>query len=108
MSRLPWTRAEIELTLIPKIERKLAEMVAAETHTVKPLPPMTTAECLEYFSRLMDAACERPLTEQEAFVHGQLLSIYKQACWAEALGKKGRFFVIHESQIQKLMDEKRG
>jgi len=104
VTRVPWTRQEIE-SLIPKIDRQLAEMEAGETEPVNPLPPMTPAECLELFSRLMDAAAKGPLSGRECFLHGQLLCIYRQACLAEAFGKKGRFYVVSEQQIQNLLDE---
>lgn len=103
MTRLPWTREEIE-RLIPKVVRQMDDIDAAEPQRVEALPPMTIGECVEYFSRLLDAATERPLTRRECFLHGQLLCVYKHACLAEAMGKKGRFFVVHESAIQKLMD----
>lgn len=107
MSRLPWTRDELE-TLLPKLKQELADIEAAEPHEIRPLPPMTREECQDYFNRLMDTAAERPLTSAECFIHGQLLCNYQHAILAESFGKKGRFFVISEEEINQLVKEQHG
>ena len=101
--RIPWTREELD-GLLPRLEREMDDLEAGQDGQVKPLPPMLPEECLEYFSRLMDAAGQRPLSGDECFLHGQLLSVYRQACWAEARGYKGRCFVIPESALQQMID----
>lgn len=101
--RVPWTRQELD-ALLPKIEKRIAEAEAEQEEQVKPLPPLTVAECLEYFNRFMDIAAERPLTSRECFTHGQLLSQFQQATQAEMLGKKGRYYVINEANIVELLE----
>jgi len=106
MLRVLWTHEEVQ-RLIPKLKARIdkmqAKIEAEQSYPIKGLPPMTTDECIRYFNRLIQTAADRPLSEQECFLHGQLLSVYQQACFAEALGEKGRFFVIPESTILKLM-----
>lgn len=110
MNRTPWTREDLEY-LIPKVERQLAETEEEQRklqlpgqEEVKPLPPMTSEECLEYLSRLMDYAVERPLTARERFLHDSLLCQFQQASIAEALGKKGRFYLIDENNLMKIIN----
>lgn len=105
MDRIPWTHEELQ-GLIPKLDKKLSEVEAEQEEEIKPLPPMTTTECLDFFWRFMDIAAERPLTQRECFIHGQLLAIYQQAVLAESMGKKGRYYVIPEESIAKLVKEK--
>lgn len=101
--RVPWTREELR-RLIPAVERQLAEIEATQEE-VRPMPPMTREEAAALIHNLLDAALTRPLTQRECFLHGQLLAVFGQACWAEALGHKGRFYVIPESMVQQLVDE---
>lgn len=110
MNRVPWTREDLEY-LIPKIERELTETEEEQRklqlpgqEEVKPLPPMTSGECLEYFCRLMDSSVERPLTARERFLHDSLLAQFKQASVAEALGKKGRYYLIDEQDIMHILN----
>lgn len=56
-----------------------------------------------YFYRLVGHAAKRPLTQQECFVHGQLLAMFEQACWAKARGYKGRCYVIPEEKIDAIL-----
>lgn len=83
--RIPWTRQELQ-ALIPALERKLALAEAEQPEEVRPLPPMTSAECLDLLLRLVGTAATRPLTQRECFLHGQLLAQYQQATFAEAKG----------------------
>jgi len=104
MDRVPWTHEQLQ-ALIPKVEADLKRVEDEEGGDVKPVPPLTKDECLEYFWRLMDSAAQRALTKQEIFIHGQLLAQYEQSILAERLGKKGRYYVIPEDQIMGLLDE---
>ena len=99
---LPYTHEELQ-ALIPQLKKKLDAIVAEQPHEVRPLPPMSVEEAKDYFYRLMDIAAERPLTQAECFVHGQLLSCFKMAVRAEMLGKKGRYFVFGEDEIKNFM-----
>ncbi len=101
--RIPWTREELEL-LIPRIESKLSA-VEAEHPNARPLSPMTVAEAEAFFNRLLDLAWSRPLTQEERFLHGQLVAVYRSAVIAETLGHRGRFFVIPESAIDGMLKE---
>lgn len=105
--RVPWTREELD-ELLPKLEADLAELEGGQAEEVKPLGPMSVAECLDYFWRLLELAKHRPLTESECFLFGQLVNVFQQACWAEARGHKGRCFVIPEDAVQALIDSKKG
>ena len=99
----PWTFEELK-ALIPKIEAEMTRQEEEIGHEVKPLPPMTQDECMEMFVRLMDAAHARPLNKQECFLHGQLMSAYRQAVMAEMLGKdkNERYIVVSETQLSQM------
>lgn len=106
--RIPWTHNELQ-SMIPKIEARLEEAEAEakeEGTTLKPLPPLTEQECLEYFWRLMDSASQRPLTLEECGLHGQLLSQFQQSVMARCLGKKGRYYVISEDNVLEMMSNR--
>jgi len=96
----PWTHEELE-------EMK-AELSAAldkterERPEVRPLPPMTEGEALALLNALVGTAETRPLTGDEAFLHGQLLSCFRMAVRADTLGHKGRFFVISQDDVERL------
>lgn len=95
--KLPWTREELEAAL-PQVRAQL-EAMEAEDPDAKPLPPMTEEECYDYMWRLMDSARQRPLTQQECFLFGQLVSNYRMAVKATTLGYTGRYFVISEDEV---------
>lgn len=99
--RVPWTREELQAAL-PKIDRKIAE-VEEEYPNAKPLPRLTVEEATDLLIGLVDKAEDRPLTAEEFFLHGQLLSVYKQAVIAESRGYKGRYFVITEEMMLKVI-----
>lgn len=84
-------------------------MAAAEAvdQNVKPLPPMTGDECMEYLIRLIDTAAGRPLMSAECFVFGQLLAQFRQASWVEAMGIKERCYVIPEAHIDAYLQKLR-
>lgn len=46
-------------------------------------------------------ATMRMLTEAEAFIGGQLLAQFQHATRATMLGKKGRYYVISEEEIER-------
>lgn len=98
----PYTLQELK-ALLPRIKKSL-EKEEAENPDIKPLPPMTKDECLDCFSRLMDIAAQRPLTEGECFLHGQLLSVFESAIDAEGLGLEGRWFCVNESNLKKIVE----
>jgi hypothetical protein len=96
-TRTPWTPEELkaETTMI---DRRLKE-TEHEYPGARPVPPMTVDECKEHFFGLMGIAAEQPLTRDQCFLHGQLLSVLISAVRAEMLGKKGRYFVLSEEDI---------
>jgi hypothetical protein len=96
--RISWTLQELE-QLLPKLDKELSKIEAVEEEEVKPLLFMDKQECMDYFFRLMNIAAIRPLTSRECFIHGQLLCVFEMSVMAEALGKKGHYFVIHEDEI---------
>lgn len=69
----------------------------------RPLPPLTTDECLTLLSGLMDKAAERSLSQDECFFHGQLVACYRHAVYGEALGYKGRVFVATEDDFNRIL-----
>lgn len=104
MDRQPWTHEELE-KLVPRIEKELDDTEAQYEGKVKPLPKLSQQECLDYFFRLMNIAAERPLTQEECFIHGQLLNVYRQTVMAEMLGKgkESRYMVISEDDMAQLL-----
>lgn len=105
--RIPWTREQLN-EMIPKLDALLAEAEASQEEEVKPMPPMTYDECFDFLLRLMDAAGERPLTQRECFMHGQLLAVFEQQVIAKTLGfKQGRYYVIPEEKLNELLKEER-
>ena len=100
-----WTQEELD-RILPKLEKeviKIQEEELEDGNTIKPLGPMTKNEAMDYFNRITDTALTRPLTRQETFLHGQLLSVYEMAILAETLGKKGRYFVLSEDKLDQLI-----
>lgn len=86
-----------------RIEERMAECEATQQDEIKGLPKMSVEECKEYFFRLLNLASMRPLTQRECFLHGQFLSQFRMAVQAEMLGKKGRYYVIDEADVVKLL-----
>lgn len=101
MGKLPWSVEEIE-RVAPKIRADLKKY-ELENPDVKLLPPMTVEEATDFFLRYLNTATERPLTTAETLILSQLLSCYKQAVRAETMGKKGRYIVLSEDDINSMM-----
>ncbi len=104
MNKIPLTHEELQ-RLIPRLEKSIEDIVAEQPHEVRGLPPMTVEECESYFYGLTDIAAQRPLTQAECFMHGQLMCCYRMAIQAEMLGKKGRYFVFSEDEIRKKLGQ---
>ena len=74
----------------------------AEHPDVRPLPPMTLNEAKELLLAVAEAATARPLTDDEGFLHGQLVAAFGMAVRAETLGRPGRYYVISEEDIARV------
>lgn len=97
----PWTREELN-ELIVNIEKaadKIEDEEAEFGNDIKPVPPLTKQEALDYLNSIIDIGSNRILTRQECFIHGQLLAQFEQSIIAEHLGKKGRYYVIPEEKV---------
>jgi hypothetical protein len=68
----------------------------------RPLPPMEEEEALVLLTCFIDTATERLLTGDEAGMMGQLLATHKMAVEARMLGKKGRYFVVSQADVERL------
>ena len=97
----PWTQEELE-QLIPKLEAQMRS-VEEEHENIKPVPPLTEQECIDYLCRLVEIGTQRILTDSEVFLHGQLLAQFRQSVIASTLHKRGRYYVIHEDEIKAQM-----
>jgi hypothetical protein len=96
----PWTHEELE-----EMKNTLEESInrtEAENPNIRPLPPMTLDEAKELLLALADTATVRVLTEDEAFLHGQLVAAYGMAVRAATLGHSGRYYVISEQDIARV------
>jgi hypothetical protein len=106
MIQPPWTMDELR-RVIPHLETRLEEnqarCQAEEGFTPRPLPPMSTEECLDLFSRLLDRARAGPLAAADRFLFEQCLSAYQMAVRAETLGKSGRWFVFSEADFNQVV-----
>jgi hypothetical protein len=101
---LPWTHEEL-VALRARLIEEMSE-IEDDHPDIRPLPPMTKAESLGLMDALWQTSTIRPLTCDEAFMSGQLLACFEQAIRAEMLGKKGRYFVMSEDQINGMMAER--
>lgn len=101
--RNPWTHEEIQ-EFLPKLESELAQK-ESENPNIKPLPPMTLDECKTYLFRFIGLASERPLSGDEAFFLGQLISVFQSSVRAETLEYKGRFFVLTEDDVNQMIGQ---
>lgn len=99
----PYTIEDLR-RLLPYIKDRIQQMARPNA---RPLPKMTVEECMEMHVRLMDIAGERALTLDECFLHGQLMSQYRQAVTAEVLGKKGRYYVISEDDVAEMVQQQK-
>ena len=102
--RKPWTQQQLD-EMLPKLEMELDKIEAEYDSEVNPVPPCSVEEALQYIFRLMSITAERPLTDAERFLHGQLLSALKMSIQAETLGhaKGGRYFVASEEDLKRVM-----
>jgi hypothetical protein len=99
--RTPWTHEQIN-EFLPNLKTDLAKQEKANPN-IRPLPPMTVEECRDFFFRLMSLASSRAITHDECCIMGQLLSVFQSAVRAEALGHKGRFFVVSEEDVNQMI-----
>lgn len=90
--------AELKRTLSESLSRTEEEYPDA-----RPLPPMEEEEARDMLLTLVGAAKQRPITADEAFLFGQLVAAYRMAIEARMLGRKGRYYVLSESQINDLL-----
>ena len=100
--RRPSTMAELD-ALIPRLDASLRR--TEEAHPgIKGLPPLFRTECVERLNALAELATTRPLSQEEAFLHGQLCASLIQAVRAEILGQKGkRYYVVSEEDLARLL-----
>ena len=102
--RRPYTLDELR-ALLPRLR---AELLAVLKHpSCRPLPPMLREEALDFIGRILTQARSEPLTAENHFLLGQLLSVFEQAIRAEMCGLKGRWYCISESTIQQMVEENR-
>ena len=90
---------------LAEMKRNLKERISDvldEYPEARPLPPMEEMEACDFLSLLIETTAIRPLVRDECFLMGQLLSCYRQAIEARMLGRKGRYFVVSEADIERL------
>ena len=102
MPRPMMTIDELEL-LLPKVRSRMGR--AEMQYGCQGIPPMTADEAKLRITRMVDESESRLLTAQEVFLLGQLIGTFEQAVAAEALGLKGRWFCVHESGLQKIIEQ---
>lgn len=101
MRQHPWTLKE--LTDLQKELNVFIEKTMEERPGVRPLPPMLEDESRDLLLSLTEASRARLLTDDEIFMIGQLLSVYRMAVEARMLKKPGRYYVISEAQINGML-----
>lgn len=94
--RSPWTHEELA-ALRRRLTKRL-EDAEAENPDLRPLPPMTEEECRETLLAFGD---QLP-PDADSMLFGQLLAQYRQAIEARMLGRRGRYFVISEADLERL------
>jgi hypothetical protein len=99
MLRKAWTHEELD-AMLRTTEARL-EKVEAETPNVRGLPPLAEEECFRYICSMLDLASERVLTLDECFLMGQLIAQYRMAVEARMLGRRGRYYVISEADLER-------
>ena len=100
--RRPYTMAELD-ALLHRLDASLRQTEEASPG-LKGLPPLFRTECVDRLNALADLAMTRPLSREEAFLHGQLCASLVQAVRAEMLGQKGkRYYVVSEEDLQRLL-----
>jgi len=96
----PWTYEELE-----RMKQSLSaslDQTEKDRPNIRPLPPLSEEEAIDLLNVLIGTAHRRTLTEDEAFLHGQLLSCFRMAVRADSLGRKGRFFVLRQDDFERL------
>lgn len=102
----PWTHEELA-ELRRQIEEDLAE-TERQNPGIRPLPPMSENEARDTLLALLQVSEFRRLSPVESFTAEELLAAYRMAVEARMLGKtRGRYYVINEADIERLMKEKR-
>lgn len=101
--RPPWSLEELQ-QLLPRVRATIEEM-EADCPGVRPVPPLAVEETLNLLLSLFGQAVERPLTNEESILGGQLLAQFQQAVTAETLGKRGRYYVLSEEQIRQMVEQ---
>jgi hypothetical protein len=99
--RSPWTLEELS-----SIQQRLGESMARTEESnpdIRPLPPMTEEETKEMLLAFFETATIRTLTADEATMCGQLLCNFRMAVRAATLGYIGRYFVVGEGELEKLV-----
>lgn len=95
----PWTIEELQ----DKFKAQF-EVLEFEYPEARGLPPMTTKDALWFLNQIIETAYNRTLTTEEIFLHSQLLCNLTMAAKAEALGYKGRVFLITEDEFKERME----
>lgn len=96
----PWTHEELE-EMKNRLEASI-NRTEAENPNIRPLPPMALDEAKDLLLALADTATVRVLTEDESFLHGQLVAAFGMAVRAATLGHRGRYYVISEQDIARV------
>jgi hypothetical protein len=96
----PYTHEELA-DLKSKLTAHLTD-VEQEFPDARPLPAMTEEEAGELLITLVQTSTTRTLTREEVFLMGQLLTTYRMAIEARMLGRKGRYFVVGEKDIERM------
>lgn len=96
----PWTYEELQQML--GTVTKQIEISEAENPNARPVLPLSEEEAFGLIFKLVGLAEARALTGDEVFLFGQLIANYRMSVEARMLGRKGRYFVISEAQLEKL------
>jgi hypothetical protein len=83
------------------------EKTEANHPNIRPLPPLDEEESRAYIDGILDLAGERALTTDECFLMGQLMAAYCMAIEARMLGRKGRYYMISEADMEALKKRRR-
>jgi hypothetical protein len=99
--RSAWTIEELD-GLKHRLERSI-NRTEEEFPNLRGLPPMTEDEAKDMLLAFIDTATTRPLTVDESALCEQLVCQFRMAVQAQMLGRKGRYYVLSEDEISKLM-----
>lgn len=98
--RAEWTYEELEAMKAGLLEG--IERTERENPNIRPLPPLEEGEARSLLQTLAETATYRLLTVDEEFLVGQLLSVFRMAVIADAMGKKGRYFVVSREDMERV------